>query len=101
MFDDLLPEDLAIVAIVAVVVAILLAFLANGKLRTSMIVVWALMPVWLIMWVTTLVIYNEGFELFSLSFALFFIIFSMPPWLLLTVFPFKLVSSLRRINSEF
>lgn len=99
MFDDVSAFDLVVTAGIAFTAASALALLRASTLRRLLIVVWALVPVWLVLWTLVMTAHDLGWDWSALGFGAVFVSFLLPPWLALTVFPFTVITRLREISA--
>jgi hypothetical protein len=95
MFDDLCPSTLAYLAFAGAAVGAGLGFLAAGRLRSGLITAWALVPVWLM----TVAAIAGGFSFGTLTFGLFFLLFTLPIFGVVKLLPFHLVRRVREIHA--
>ena len=91
MFDELYPSTLAYWGIAATLVGAALGLLPASRLRFGLVMVWALVPVWLV--AITVVISGAWI------FGLVLMAIALPPWALLTLLPFNFVRRVREINA--
>ena len=97
MWDDTSLQTLGAWALAGVAVAVGLGFLRRSKVRTALITIWAGLPVIIVCWAIVATAFDTGGADWagSFGFAAVFIMFLLPPWALLTLFPYNLVSRMR------
>jgi len=100
MFDGVSSAGVAWIVLTGAVVASSLGLLRNSTLRAWLISVCALAPVWLVIWATVMTTLALGWNNAGFWFGLVFVAVLLPPWLAVTVFPFKLITRVRATKSS-
>ena len=101
MWDDVSATTLISLAVVAVTVAICLAYVRRSRTRTILIIAWTMLPFLVALGATTATVFGthsfDGTSFFG--FTAVFTLLLLPPWALLTLLPFNLVRRWREIEA--
>lgn len=96
MFDELYPSTLAIWGIAATSVGSALGFMPAGRLRFSLIVAWALLPLCLMI----VVAIASGLSFGAFTFGIVSLLLTLPMWAILTLLPFNIVRRVRELQAH-
>jgi xanthine/uracil permease len=101
MWDDISATTLIGLAVAAVLVAILLAYLRQSRTRTILIVVWTALPFLVALGANiATVVDTQSFDSPGFfGFTAVFTLLLLPPWAMLTLLPFNLVRRWREIRA--
>lgn len=93
-----MPYGAEVVATVAIVVSVLIGFIAASRVRFLLIVGWWLVPLWIILWVTATDAERIAFEFGDWWVGLAVAPILLGLWAAVTIFPYMLTVRLREIQ---